>query len=196
MGRPKEAVEVGMGWMAVGGGPRRLAVAGARRLAALAALGAVAGAAAGCRPGGDVPGEAERARLVAEAEATVAGLFEALNAGDPEGVLDHYLPTEDFIQIACTTIRPGFAQRERVVRQLYGEAREQPIEAQVVSVQPLGRRSATVAARGRGGDGTSLFWTFVLVRDEGGAWRIAQEHQSWPGCREVRERLGPSPHGP
>jgi ketosteroid isomerase-like protein len=124
-----------------------------------------------------------------EAEAVVAGLFEAINANDPDRVLAHYDPGAELVQLACTEVRHGFHQVESIIRMWQADHPGTRIEHQVVRAVEVGPAAAVVAARGRNHEGLALFWTFVLRRDDHGDWRIVQEHQSWAGCREPRIHL-------
>lgn len=123
---------------------------------------------------------------VAAPEWAIDALFDAMNASEPDRVLAHYHQGEGLVQVACTTVRRGYRQVEPVIRMWQEDQPETRIEHQVVRTLELGRDVAVVAARGRNHEGLALFWTFVLRREGGGAWRIVQEHQSWPDCREPR----------
>jgi ketosteroid isomerase-like protein len=122
----------------------------------------------------------------AAAEQVVADLFASMNARDAERVLAHYVPGDDLVHVACTTIRRGHEPVARVLRTWLEDHPELAIEHRVVRSQALGRAAAVIAADGVREDGTRLYWTFVLRRDADGSWRVLQEHQSWAGCREQR----------
>jgi ketosteroid isomerase-like protein len=140
--------------------------------------------------GRDTPDARALDAVVAEAEATIHGLFQATNDRDADRVLGHYLATAELVNVACTTIREGFAERERILRMWHEDRPEGDIEYQIVRTQAVGTNGAVVTARGRSHEGTALFWTFVLRNERGQGWRVIQEHQSWPGCREVRIHPG------
>jgi ketosteroid isomerase-like protein len=162
---------------------RRIGVTGTLLLAAVAL--------SACNDTGrDKPDDRARDAVVAETEATIHSLFQATNDRDADRVLGHYLPTAELVNIACTTIREGFAERERILRMWHEDRPEGDIEYEIVRTQTVGTNGAVVTARGRSHEGTALFWTFVLRNEPGHGWRVIQEHQSWPGCREVRIHPG------
>jgi hypothetical protein len=140
-------------------------------------------------PAGD-PAEdragAARGAGSAGAEAAIAGLFEAMNANDPDRVLAHYHQGAELVQVACTEVRVGFGRVGPIIRMWQEDQPATNIAHQLVRSLELGPDAAVVAARGRNHEGLALFWTFVLRRDNGRDWLIVQEHQSWPDCREPR----------
>jgi ketosteroid isomerase-like protein len=151
--------------------------------AGAAALVLLAATASGCDGGRADQRAGERA---GGPEAAIDGLFDAVNANDPDRVLSHYHEGEDLVQVACTEVRRGYRQVAPIIRMWQEDQPETRIQHQVVRTLDLGRDAAVVAARGRNHQGLALFWTFVLRRDELGDWRIVQEHQSWADCREPR----------
>jgi ketosteroid isomerase-like protein len=131
-------------------------------------------------------GADEAGRVAADAEAAVAAFFEAANGRDTDRYLAHYHAGPELVQVACTTVRRGYDGLEPMLRMWHGEGEDIQLTHQVIRSEALGRDAAVVAAQGRNQEGLALFWTFVLRRDAGGEWRIVQEHQSWPDCREPR----------
>lgn len=161
------------------------------RALAVAALLVAAPALSAC--GGDPGGQltdGDRAAVAAEAEALIDGLFAATNANDPDRVLAHFAPGEELVQVACTEVRRGYDRLAAVIRMWHEDRPDAALEHRVVRSLALGPDAAVVAAQGINDQGLALFWTFVLRRDAGGDLRIVQEHQSWPGCREVRVHRG------
>jgi hypothetical protein len=165
-----------------------------RALAAALVAGGLVAAACDGRPADDGAGAAPGAGATraeglagsAGAEAAIAGLFEAMNANDPDRVLAHYHQGAELVQVACTEVRVGIGRVGPIIRMWQEDQPATRIAHQVVRSLELGPDAAVVAARGRNHEGLALFWTFVLRRDDGRTWLIVQEHQSWPDCREPR----------
>jgi ketosteroid isomerase-like protein len=134
--------------------------------------------------------DGDRAAVAAEAEAVIDGLFAVTNAHDPDGVLAHFARGEELVQVACTEVRRGYDRLASVIRMWHEDRPDAALEHRVIRALALGPDAAVVAAQGSNDQGLALFWTFVLRRDAGGDLRIVQEHQSWPGCREVRVHRG------
>jgi hypothetical protein len=65
---------------------------------------------------------------------------------------------------------------------VYYEANpEVEFHQEVLRVQVLSPTVAVAALTGGSSEAEALFWTEVLVREADG-WKIAHEHESWPGC--------------
>jgi ketosteroid isomerase-like protein len=144
---------------------------------------------AGCeadRSGDARPGAAGPLDGAPAAESAIADLFAAMNDHDADRALAHYHAGDDLVQVACTEVRRGHGRIAPMIRMWLEDQPEVAVQHQVIRSAALGEDGAVVAAMGRNQDGLALFWTFVLRRDEGGAWQIVQEHQSWPDCRAPR----------
>jgi len=134
----------------------------------------------------DGPGGATALTAAADAESAIDDFFAAINAGATDRVLAHYHEGDELVQMACTEVRRGYGRVASMVRMWQEDVAGPAIQHQVVRSVTLGEDAAVVAAQGRNQEGLALFWTFVLLRDGGNGWRIVQEHQSWPDCREPR----------
>jgi hypothetical protein len=71
-----------------------------------------------------------------------------------------------------------------LVAPYYRAATDVTFQREILQIQLVGTDVAVVTLRGSSSEAPALFWTQVLVREEGGAWLIAHEHESWPGCDE------------
>jgi uncharacterized protein (TIGR02246 family) len=161
------------------------------RVTALVGVIVAASGLSSCADGGNGQlTDRQRAAVTAEAEAVIDGLFAATNAHDPERVLAHFSPSDELVQVACTEVRRGYDRLASVIRMWHEDRPDAALEHRVVRALALGPDAAVVAAQGSNDQGLALFWTFVLRRDDRGHLRIVQEHQSWPGCREVRVHRG------
>jgi ketosteroid isomerase-like protein len=132
--------------------------------------------------------EGAQAEVAAEAGSFIEGFFAAQNERDTERVLAHYHPGPELIQVACTEVLQGYQSIERVIRLWHSDQPDGGLEYEVVRAAAAGGDGAVVAARGLNARGDALFWTFVLRREADGEWRVIQEHQSWAGCQEPRQR--------
>ncbi|MGD2134837.1 MAG: nuclear transport factor 2 family protein [Gemmatimonadales bacterium] len=150
-------------------------------IAALAALGCSA------RPG--QLGEAERAVIVRDVRQAIDDLFAAMNAHDADAVLAHYRAVDDFAYVGVTDLQVGpepFSARMRTWHDAHPDV---VFDHQIVHIQVLSPTVAVAVVRGSSTDAEVLTWTQVFVRDDG-AWRIAHEHEAWPGSEPTR---GPHP---
>lgn len=140
-------------------------------------------AVAGCTGADSRETADDQAAVVEEAEATVASLFEAMNAADGEAVLDQY-SEDDFSRVSCTQMqdRAFFGQ---VVQSYYRSRDSLSFEYEVAASTALGPDAAVVSASGGSPDVDGLFWTWVLHR-EAGELRIVHEHESWTDCPPPR----------
>lgn len=131
-------------------------------------------------------GSGSQDAVVAEAEATIASLFDAMNGDDADAVLGHYT-TGDLTQLACTRVhdRPYF---EGIVRSYYRGGSERAFDYEVTAARALGPDAALVTAVGGSEDADNLFWTWALEREDGGL-RIVHEHESWADCPAPRTRF-------
>lgn len=123
----------------------------------------------------------ERAAVAHEVVAALGDLTAAMNDHDAERVMSFYSRGEDFRYLGCTDFITGGENFRRVVAPYYESGQRGPFEQHVVAVHVLSPNAAAVAQRGSSGDAEALFWTQVLVK-ENGRWIIIYEHESWPGC--------------
>jgi ketosteroid isomerase-like protein len=114
-------------------------------------------------------------------EAVIEALFDGVRAGDPDAVMAAYSRGDGFVYVGCTTARLGIEAMERMTAMYHGQAGARSATYELLSVRPVGADAAVVTARGSVGGAGSLHWTWVLEREAEG-WRIAHEHESWPGC--------------
>lgn len=152
------------------------------RMGILAAL--AAGLVAGCGPAPEVAPDAlpqsDLQEITAQVDSTVASLYEAMNAHDDERVMAHYLPTDDFLYVGVSDAVQGWQAFSSIMAPWYRAHPDVVFEYQVMHIQVLSRGTATVTVRGSSTEAPHLMWTRTLVNHEG-QWRIALEHESWPG---------------
>ncbi len=128
-----------------------------------------------------------KAGLLREVESTLEGLTEAMNSHDPERIFSYFRQSEEFLYLGCTDLLLGWGTFSSRVGPYYVANPEVTFEQGVVRIQILSPTVAVAALRGGSTETDALFWTEVLVK-ENGAWLITHEHESWPGC--------PEPSGP
>jgi len=139
---------------------------------------ALAGA---CDPGPAVFDQALKAEIATEVRETLAGLTEAMNSHDSERVFGYFRQSEEFLYLGCTDYLFGFGDFSVRVGPYYEANSEVVFHQEVVRLQVLSPTVAVAALQGGSTDAEALFWTEVLVKEEGN-WVIAHEHESWPGC--------------
>jgi len=140
-----------------------------------------------CRPAPSFT-EAERRAVTSEVTATLNELTEAINDHEPERVAAFYTDAPEFLFLGCTSAVTGGARFKQVVVPTYGPGRGATFEQRVVAVEALSPAAAVALQRGSSTKAPALFWTRVLVRQDG-RWVITYEHQSWPDCDPP-----PAPH--
>ncbi len=118
----------------------------------------------------------------------MTALIQAKNAHDPDRVTSFYSDAPDFLALTCTSYIAGGGTFKARIRPTFGARRGTTFEQQVVAVQVLSPTVAVVSLEGGSSRAPALFWTRVVVKDEG-RWVISYEHQAWPGCGEP-----PAPH--
>lgn len=121
-------------------------------------------------------------QVTAEVEGAVASLFEAMNAGDVDAVLDHYMGDGNFLFAGVTRVltdREAWSER---VQLWYRVNDEVTFEHQLLSLQVLAPTVAVTAIQGGSTEAEFLLWTQTWVKDATGRWLIAAEHESWPEC--------------
>ena len=114
-------------------------------------------------------------------EETLADLNEAMNSGDSDAVVGFFRESDEFLYLGCTEIVLGWDGFSRRAATYHQGNPEVVFEQEVVQIQVLSPTVAVAAIRGGSTDAEALFWTEVLVK-ENGEWVIAHEHESWPGC--------------
>lgn len=132
--------------------------------------------------------QAQEEALATEVRETLAGLTEAMNDHDPERVLAFYRQDEEFIYVGCTYFMFGWETFSPRAGSYYIANPEVTFERELTQLQVLSPTVAVAALRGGSTEAESLFWTEVLVKEDG-VWKIAHEHESWPGCSPP-----PTPH--
>lgn len=141
-----------------------------------------------CAPGASSLDDAGRKAIADEVTAVMADMTEAMNAHDPERVVAFYTDAAEFLFLGCTQFISGGATFKAMVGPTYGPRRGATFTQRVASVRVLSPTAAVVTQVGGSDRAPALFWTKVLVKEEG-RWIITYEHQSWPGCEAP-----PEPH--
>ena len=124
----------------------------------------------------------QRQTLVTEVVETIDGLFAAMNAHDPDAVLEHYLDSETFTYVGVSSAIPTYDLLERNLRLWYARYPEALFEYEILEVRVLNPTTGYAVVRGSSTESDALMWTQVLVREADGRWVIALEHESWPGA--------------
>jgi ketosteroid isomerase-like protein len=132
--------------------------------------------------------DADTRAVEAEVTAVMTELVDAKNAHDPERVVSFYSDAPDFLALTCTSYLAGGSTFKERIGPTVGARRGTTFEQQVVDVWVLSPTAAVVALEGSSSRAPALFWTRVVVKEQG-RWIITYEHQSWPGCRKP-----PTPH--
>lgn len=135
-----------------------------------------------CAPEPSAFTQEEKAAIAQEVEETLGQLTEAMNSHDQERIFGHFMQSEEFLYLGCTSFLLGFETFSSRIGPFYADNPEVTFQQEVVRIQVLSPAVAVAALRGGSTEAEALFWTEVLVRDEGGQWLIAHEHESWPGC--------------
>lgn len=138
---------------------------------------------AACTAGAPASGDVDPAAIASEITSAVAGLTEAMNAGDADALLAFYSSADDFAYLGCTEYILGGQSFARLVGPYYRPDLGEVFEQEIVQLQVLGPDAAVASLRGGSSSAENLFWTQVWRR-EGSRWVISLEHESWPGCDE------------
>ena len=157
------------------------------RNAALLAILAIPLAVA-CSPEPEHITQAEKDALAVEVRETLSGLTEAMNSHDPDRVMAYFRQSEEFLYLGCTYFMLGWETFSPRVWSYHVANPKVIFQQEVVSIQVLSPTVAVAALQGGSTEAEALFWTEVLIKEDG-AWLIAQEHESWPGCAPP-----PNPH--
>jgi hypothetical protein len=125
--------------------------------------------------------QVQKDALVVEAMEAIDSLTAAMNSHDPDRVMGYFRQSEEFLYLGCTDFMLGW---DTFSPRLWSYTVANPqvtFQRDVVAVQVLSPTVAVAALRGASTEAEALFWTEVLVKEDG-AWLVAQEHESWPGC--------------
>jgi uncharacterized protein (TIGR02246 family) len=147
-------------------------------------------AATGCQPASTELTESEREAITTKVNEVVTGLFDAMNAHDAERLLGHYVDDGDFAYVAALSVRPGLEGFSAMVRAYYPERTDLTFTHRILYTQVLSPTAAVVFTEGASSEIDHLVWTHVLVRVEDGSWRIAYEHEAWPGAEPPSRHPG------
>ena len=137
-----------------------------------------------CTPDPPDPEESDQSQvetLRAEVQETLSDLTDAMNRHDPDEVFSYYRRGEEFLYLGCTDVLLGWQAFSVRVGNYYRANPDVTFQQEVIRLQVLSPSVAVAASRGSSSEAEALFWTQVLVREDG-EWRITYEHESWPGC--------------
>jgi hypothetical protein len=132
--------------------------------------------------------QAQKDALEVEVRETLSDLTEAMNSHDPDRVMAYFRQSEEFLYLGCTYFMVGWKTFSPRVWSYHVANPEVVFHQEVVGVQVLSPTVAVAALQGGSTEAEALFWTEVLVKEDG-AWLVAYEHESWPGCSPP-----PTPH--
>ncbi len=132
--------------------------------------------------------DADRQAVVAEVTTVMTEFLEAKNAHEPDRVVSFYSDAPEFVALTCTSYVTGGTTFKSMIGPLHGPRRGTTFEQRVNAVQVISPTAAIVSLEGSTSRAPALFWTRVLVKQDG-RWLITYEHQSWPGCSDP-----PAPH--
>ena len=138
----------------------------------------------GCRPASSKLTATQRTAIASEVNQTVADLFDAMNAHDPERVLSYHRNSEDFIYAGVLDVRLGWERFVSVAQTWYPANEDVTFTHEIVQTQVLSPTVATVVLRGKSSSEDDLLWSTVFLR-EGNRWKVALEHESWSMCTEA-----------
>lgn len=141
-----------------------------------------------CGGASDVPDVIDSELVVAEMNATVGALIEAMNDHDAERVLSFYAREDGYAHIGCTSVDLGFEQNAAIIRLFNRSSTDVTFDMEIVDTRVLTPASGVVLLRGKTTDADVLLWTLVFVKNAKGDWKLVHEHESWPDC--------PAPGGP
>jgi len=144
---------------------------------------------AACAPRSSELNDQTRAATVKEIRQAVDDLFDAMNAHDAERVLRRYQESDDFAYVGVNDVEVGWETFQQRTRQWYQQHPEDTFEHTLLHVHVLSPTVAVAIVRGSSSDAPQLAWTEVFVRD-GRRWKIAHEHEAWPGATPI----GTAPH--
>jgi hypothetical protein len=134
-----------------------------------------------CGPVSEESDQSQLDTLRAEVQKTLSDLTEAMNQHDPDAIFRYYRSGEEFLYLGCTDVLLGWRAFSIRVGSYYRANPDVTFQQEVIRIQVLSPSVAVAALRGSSSDAEALFWTQVLVKEDG-EWRITYEHESWPGC--------------
>jgi len=137
--------------------------------------------ATGCTPASTALSDAERKAATDEVRAANGALLDALNAHDADRVLALYETGPQFQYVGCTSVIPTSDVFASITRGYLRQHPDVTYRMTVTALQVLDRDVAVSTLQGESGS-LQLFTTRVWRRSEDGAWKVAYEHESWPGC--------------
>ena len=143
-------------------------------------------AAAACAPAASTLSDQDREVLVAEVRSTTDSLTEALQAHDVDRILAFFDLDGAFVYAACTEFRYGGDLHASVTGSYHAARKDVTYEFRVTSARVLGPTTAVVTLESDSSEPTAsnpVLTTNVLDKGADGRWRVAHQHQSWPGCR-------------
>jgi len=138
--------------------------------------------AAGCTPTATALSDADRKAITGEVYTANVALVDALNAHDAPQVLDFYEAGPQFQYVGCTSIIQTSAVFGAITTGYLKDKTDVTYEMAVTGLEVLNRDAAVATLQGES-DSLKLFTTRVWRRGDNGAWKIAYEHESWPGCK-------------
>ena len=141
--------------------------------------------AAACTPAGAPTSGPERDEAAEEIGSANMALIGALNAHDADSILSFYDSTASFTYLGCTSMLQGGHTFAGIVRGYHKMRPDVTWEVGISSLDVLDADVAVVSLQGES-DSLQLFTTRVWKRGEDGRWRVAYEHESWPGCSPPR----------
>ena len=136
---------------------------------------------AACSPTSNTLSESDSRAVVAEVTSANMELLEALNAHDAPAVLAFYETGPQFQYIGCTSIVPTSDVFGAITAGYLRMRPDVTYEMTVTGLQVLNRNAAVATLTGES-DSLKLFTTRVWRRGDDDRWKIAYEHESWPGC--------------
>ncbi|HKJ01050.1 MAG TPA: nuclear transport factor 2 family protein [Longimicrobiales bacterium] len=138
--------------------------------------------ATGCTPASTALSDAGRKAVADEVRAANGALVDALNAHDADGVLALYETGPQFQYVGCTSVIPTSDVFGSITRGYLRQHPDVTYGMVVTALEVLDRDVAVSTLQGES-DSLQLFTTRVWRRGEDGSWKVAYEHESWPGCK-------------
>lgn len=139
--------------------------------------------AAACTPAQQALTDAERDAATGGVRDANVELMDALNAHDVPRILDFYETGPQFEYVGCTQIIPTSDVFRAITNGYHRQRPDVTYEMVVTRLEVLDRNAAVATLQGET-DSLAMFTTRIWRRNAEGAWKIAYEHESWPGCKE------------
>jgi ketosteroid isomerase-like protein len=135
---------------------------------------------AACSPASDaLPGD--RKVVADEIRAANVALLDALNAHDIPGVLAFYETGPQFQYVGCTNVIRTSAVFGSIIAGYHRSHPDVTYDMAVIGLEVLDRDGGIATLAGES-DSLKLLTTRVWRRGADDAWKVAYEHESWPGC--------------